>query len=263
MFDLFILFIIYFSPNTFLWDPRRDGRIIQITVEILHKVIISLFVAEMNLLLFIQVERTKNPSVEEDGRFWWGWVGAMVGCGEAMRAAAKAPSVGWCEGAVCLRVRREIKVKKQQIMRQHGSSHFKIHRQADAAPCCCAMLSLWLQDVKACVHRTGCLCVPGYPSQESNVLFVDKSPTNGGLLLPAEWHFSEAAEPNPAATRYLRSLFFFFWLSFPGGINFDWADKPDIAVTLSTSRQKQHVNSERSPGKIAQLYPISSNTMQD
>lgn len=140
MFDLFILFIIYFSPNPFLWDPRWDGRIISITVEILHKVRISLFVAEMNLLLFIQVERNKMRRCGLKVSMRMSWCGG--GDGEAVRAAAKAPSVGWCEGTDYLRVRREIKVEKQQIVRQHGSSHFKIHSHADAALCCCAMLSL-------------------------------------------------------------------------------------------------------------------------
>lgn len=120
---------------------------------------------------------------KRETRLWmrrWGWkvLMRMIWCGGGgwrrrgwgggdVRTAAKSPSVCWCEGAVYLRVRSEIKVKKtQQIMRQHGSSHFKIHRHADAAPCCCVMLSLWLQDVKPCVHRTAVCAFLGIRHRE-------------------------------------------------------------------------------------------------
>lgn len=100
-------------------------------------------------------EKRKNPGCEwgsEDGRFWWGWARAVGG------------RENGCESSECRLARRgclpqsekwDQSGKTQQIMSKRGSSHFKIHRHmrtlgvdTDAAPCCCVMLSLWLQDVK-------------------------------------------------------------------------------------------------------------------
>lgn len=102
--------------------------------------------------------KEKTPAVNEEVRMegfgedepepWWVGGGAENGCESSecrlARRGCLPQSEKWDQSG-----------KTQQIMSKRGSSHFKIHRHVrtlgvdtDAAPCCCVMLSLWLQDVK-------------------------------------------------------------------------------------------------------------------
>lgn len=153
--------------------------------------------------------------------------------------------------------------KTQQIRRRHGSSHFKIHRHADAAPCCCVMLSLWLQDVRPCVHRMGCAFLGIRHSKQMCSSWANR-PATGSVascwmtFFWASW--AKSSSDKTPSEPFFKNFFFQEGLILTRRINLPaqlhWA-------MLAGGNSVWGMNSERFPGKIVQLSPINSNSRQD